>query len=254
MLKKWKYYFFITVLGASYAFFIFIIRGDYKSLQQQFSKVPLLSSLIYERNRTSYKGKIKRLRHISPSFEGLSQSLLSPKKGNPRQYDDYVKFYKNVLALFPDTKQANALLGFCAYYSDNHDEAITYFLESANNPPITFWPYYNLGVIYFESGDYEQALRFLAKARRADANITYNTVVQSKLYNQIFWPKKIGESPFFKESLQKRYRTSAILLAESLQRMGREKEAEVLLKNVAETYKIHLPINLNREDYLVRIF
>jgi tetratricopeptide (TPR) repeat protein len=78
--------------------------------------------------------------------------------------------------------------------------------------PFFFWPYYNLGVIYFQMGDYVSSAKILSKALSLKKEITLEILYQSPFYRQIW--RKIPDPPqTLENNLDQGRQDAALLLA-----------------------------------------
>ena len=94
--------------------------------------------------------------------------------------------------------EAYVLLGFCYYHDGRMDEAITAYQRASQLNPAFFWPYYNLGVIYFNQKNYTAAAPYFKQAAATDPRETLREIFTSHIYMEIL---NLGKE--MREAIQK---------------------------------------------------
>ena len=143
------------------------------------------------------QAKIKTLNHIMPvSFNHLleiGQSVNKISSGSADKKDEkvhfrlkeYERYYRAVTHYMPQYGEAHGMYGFCAYYLGKERSAIASYKRAIALTPDFFYFNNNLGIIYFQKGDYERAVEMFKKAIRTSPEKTLKTVLASKIYRQI---------------------------------------------------------------------
>jgi len=88
---------------------------------------------------------------------------------------------------------AYGMLGFCYYHLGKHKEAVSFYRKALEINPYFFWFHYNLGVVYFKKGQYEQAAVSFKKAQ--------DTVPKHNL--KFIRASKVIYVPIVRENLEK---------------------------------------------------
>ncbi len=103
-----------------------------------------------------------------------------------------ISYYeKNNMVLKPTAlSRAYAMIAMCDYYLDNTDEAIVYLKKAIELEPREFWLNYNLGLVYFQRGQYTVAIGYFAKS----ALVTQKDFQESMQLDYIhLWPRRLAE-------------------------------------------------------------
>ncbi len=144
---------------------------------------PLKRHMIFERDKAIVKAKSITLNQTLPSFQDLVKFI---KRDQGSFLDErYIQYYEKVTNFFPQIAEAEGLLGFCYYHNGNLDQAILHFQKAIDLNPRFFWHYYNLGVIYSQSGRYQLANELLKRAVALRPEETIKALYRSKIYQQI---------------------------------------------------------------------
>ena len=98
---------------AAASFFVLTIRGDFPQLRARLAKVPILQSLISQRDQISAYSKLSTLDYSIPIFDALIETLEKPGTFNARRlrgYNGYIDYYEKVVELFPAMAEGYGLL------------------------------------------------------------------------------------------------------------------------------------------------
>jgi len=77
---------------------------------------------------------------------------------------DTIRYYRNIIALIPDSSIARSILGFCYYQAKEYDHAIASYKKAIGFDSDYCALYFNLGSIYYELKDYPEAIFYFKKA------------------------------------------------------------------------------------------
>ncbi len=99
--------------------------------------------------------------------------------------DSYPAYFKLVAQYQPQLAEGHALLGYCLYRSGHMEEAIASYEKAIALNPHYFWSWYDLGLIYYQLGDFDKAAVFLQQALKAPPEATLQALTASKLYSDI---------------------------------------------------------------------
>ncbi len=102
------------------------------------------------------------------AFRRAEQDVILQAQGKDVMKDfvlyDAIRYYKNIIALIPDSSIAHSLLGFCYYQAKEYDLAIESYKKAIALEDAYLGLHYNLGVIYFDIKDYPKAIQSFQKA------------------------------------------------------------------------------------------
>ncbi|MBF0505035.1 MAG: tetratricopeptide repeat protein [Candidatus Omnitrophica bacterium] len=134
------------------------------------------------------KLKIKTLNTTLPSASVLKEFVYHPAgmdQGNMRDMFVYYHFLCDYMGSNTYEKPAACgIVGYAYYYLGDEKKAIDYFLMATKLFDHSFWPYYDLGVIYFNKERYDQAMKYFALARDAYP-YTIGFFLRTMTYQQI---------------------------------------------------------------------
>ena len=89
-------------------------------------------------------------------------------------YDAAIEYYRNALALNPNSAQILNNLGYSEYLSGNWDAAMMHYVQSVNADPDFDRAWYNIGLMYTRRGNYDDA--FMAFRNVLDTPQAYNDI------------------------------------------------------------------------------
>ncbi len=127
-----------------------------------------------------------------------------------------INYHKAVMHFYPVQKaEALGMLGFCYERLGKQSQSIEAYAQAIAANPDYFWPYYNLGVIYYRQGQYSKAADYFLQAIEREPVRTIVLLARSKVYNDVKLSKNNG--PYDYLAGLKEGRTEAyILLMDSL--------------------------------------
>ena len=100
------------------------------------------------------------------------------------------RYFEQVTRLMPGMADAWGMLGFCYFHLGQQDKAVETIKKAiAINP--NFWGfYYNLGVIYLQQNNFEQAAENFQKALSTAPQLNALFIKSSKIYSDIIRQSK----------------------------------------------------------------
>jgi len=229
----------LTVLGACaiiLAGWHQLMPGGFKSF---WGKNPFVIELIREHDQVEQKSKIASVSiyyPYMPYFSGIVAGTEKPRKEWMNTYYSgqpfiFSLYYGKVTEMFPDNDAGHFLLGYCDYYSGDIDAARGQFERSMKINPYFFWTYYNLGVIYFEQGDFYKSAQVLSKAFAFKKEYTLEILRQGPFYGQI-WRNIANPPQVLGRNLDEGEEDAAFLLAVYLVKSGREDQALGMIRPI----------------------
>jgi tetratricopeptide (TPR) repeat protein len=166
-------------------------------------------SLLVQRREDRERAKLNSLNiHMPPDSQRLLEAMAGASNVELREY---VQYFKLVTEYMPQQADAYAMLGFCYAYQGQWAESEEALKKSLSLNPYSFWPYYNLGLLYGRTGHPKEAQIILAKALALPLEKTLGTITSSKIYRDII----VSSGKNFDDvvqSLQQGYQSAALLL------------------------------------------
>lgn len=155
----------------------------------------------YEKVRFGLKVRI--IENFMPSsFRYLTSIVKENATERSAELKEYIKFYEKVNQFFPNQVDTLSMLGFCYSKLGDTRRAVFYYNKAIQLDPQYFWPYYNLGLIYFKNRLFKEARAMFQQAILCDLNYALNFIHQSKVvYRSIAL-----DDPLFGQEAPKRLR------------------------------------------------
>lgn len=217
--------------------------GGFKTI---WGKNPLVVEMIKEHDQTEQKSKLASVSiyyPYLPYFAGIVAGMEIPRKewmdgyylGRPYIFSQY---YGKAVEMFPANDAGHFLLGYCEYYSGDINSARGQFEESLKINPYFFWSYYNLGVIYFQQGDFFKSAEALNKGLSVKKESTLEILRQGAFYGQI-WQYIANPQQIAARDLDEGQEDAALLLAAYLVKAGRRTEALEIIQSIGRKTAWH---------------
>ncbi|VAX37652.1 hypothetical protein MNBD_UNCLBAC01-1652 [hydrothermal vent metagenome] len=133
---------------------------------------------------------------------------------NKEKLQDYVFYYQKVAEYIPNRADAYGLLGYCYYHLGQKQKAISAYEHAIKINPQFFWFHYNLSMIYFKDGEYQQAYEILKKTIKTKPQAVMAYIQWSKrIYLPIVLKKVEGGEYSVEQELKGAYQQCYKLLA-----------------------------------------
>ena len=206
----------------------FVIRHDYVKVKDTLWSDMARMTKNVDPDKVKIKAMTTSLDTYRPdSFAILMKIIDVPSQDRAFALKEHVDYYEKIIRYRPYQLEAYVLLGFCYYYEGRSDEAIAVFQRAAQLNPAFFWPYYNLGAIYFNQRDYTAAVQYFKRAVLTDPLETLKTVSRSHIYMEIL-SREEEVRDHVATSLAGHYQRAyeALLLSERYQKHGLNSAAE----------------------------
>jgi len=176
------------------------------------------------------------LSRLQPPYDYLNHFAAGKAPFDRKQLQNYRLFFRQLLHILSDRPDGDGMLGFCEYSLGNSDKAIASYKKASDGAPYFIWFNYNLGILYFQKHDYEQAAKYLNRAVRSNPDVVLKFVLASKLYMDA-----ITTSPdlnqHLAENLNAGYRDSYKMLVLSYFHLKRYNEL-IVMADVAVNQKL----------------
>jgi tetratricopeptide (TPR) repeat protein len=131
--------------------------------------------------------RTKALNAVHPkAFNGLIAAVEHAKPLSPKELRAYQDYFAELAKHSPDRADALAMQGFCAFHLNKEAKAVEFYQKAAGLVPGFYGFRYNLAVIYFKTGRFEDASRELQQALASDPKESLMYILsQSKIYGLI---------------------------------------------------------------------
>jgi tetratricopeptide (TPR) repeat protein len=139
---------------------------------------PIKKYILETQQITASKAKSQVLGYQTPNFKLLAQDLLNAHVFKPEEMDTYINgrhylsFYKKGSELFPELFEMPYMLGVCYFWQGDLPSAERSLRQSLQINPVFFWAYYNLGLLYLKSGQFDAAIALFSRAREIPPPLT----------------------------------------------------------------------------------
>ncbi len=192
--------------------------------------------IVREQERVDDKSKIMAMGYYRPNFAYFAGIVAGTERpsaelmrgyhfGKPYIFDDY---YGMVTENFPNQDAGHALAAFTAYYKGELAKARLHYERAIEINPHFFWPYYNLGVIYYEQKEYAKAANVLTKSLVLNQGMSLGILHEDPFYRQILKsvpdPQRVVE-----EDLSQGMVDAALLLAVCYLKAGAREQARTIV-------------------------
>ncbi len=181
-----------------------------------FAILLILSLKFVDYKSIYYRVRLKVLNRLRP--ESITYLVNFSKNPTQRPKDEalekYRFYYKNVYDLMPDRIDALGLYGYCSYYLEDEKNAIASYQKALEVNPHFMWFYHNLGTIYFQKEDYQNAIKVLSEGiTKRPENVMRVISLSQRIYLPILLANKseLNESAI-KNQIKKGYRNSYMML------------------------------------------
>jgi len=157
---------------------------------------------------------------LTPPIDYFSEFV--DTKGN---YDRFklmncIYYHQAVIKYFPYQKsEAEGMLGFCYERQGQKQKAIEAYQKAIDFNHDYFWPYYNLGVIFYNEGKNSKALGYFQQAIEQSSFKTVYLLSKSKIYNDVKLSHNNGSYNVVQSLKQARLET-LVLMMDLLNKMG----------------------------------
>jgi len=203
----------LIMVGLIFALKYFIVR-DFNKLQKILPSKFSASFLVVDQSKVAIKAKIKTLNRQMPSFAYLLEVYRNDEDFNESQFDKYINYYQKVTEYMPHLPDAWGILGFSYhYYPQRVDQAIEAYEKAIALNPNFFWFYHNIGILYYQNGDYDKAIIAFEKAINQDLQNSINFIVSSKyVYRPLIMNLSANVNILMKTQLEAGYKNCIKLL------------------------------------------
>lgn len=164
---------------------LFFIVRDFSGLRRTISAGFLIQGLKVERQKVKTKAMMITINHYRPDLEHWKEIFDAQRPPEPRFLKDNVQYYQTILDYIGDIPDARHALAVSHYFLGDKDRALEYEQKSADLEPHFFWPWHNLGVMYYEKGQYFKSAEAFRRALNAPPAGVARILRSSKIYSEI---------------------------------------------------------------------
>lgn len=142
----------------------------------------------------------------TPSMKPLAETLVAANPPEAHLLVEDLRYFQKIARTSPDRADAHAVAGYCLYYLNQRPRAVNELKRAAKLHPQFFWFYYNLGMAYYEMGDFSEAIAAFENAIEVRPETALLYISTSPIYQDILQSLPAGSySPI--TALRQGYRT-----------------------------------------------
>jgi tetratricopeptide (TPR) repeat protein len=114
------------------------------------------------------------------SLNKLAQLTLSGRPVTASELSGFNRYFAMVVKLYPTRADAHGLLGYTEFHGGDLDSAQQSYERSVYLQPGFFWTNFNLGVVYFQQGDFVRSSQLLVRALACDTAEALAFILESR--------------------------------------------------------------------------
>jgi tetratricopeptide (TPR) repeat protein len=159
-----------------------IIKNFSQSMLAVYLAAVGLGLLFVDYKEVRWHSHAATLSRLQPPYGYLTQFADGKVPFDRKQLQTYRLFFSQLLRVLLPRPDGYGMLAFCEYHLGNTANAIENYKKAVEYAPYFIWFNYDLGVIYFQKHDYEQAAKYLSEAVRSNADVVLRFMLASKVY------------------------------------------------------------------------
>ena len=136
----------------------------------------------------------------------------------------FLSYFQSMIHREDTRIDAYAMMGFCYYHLGQKDKALAAYQEAVNLRPDFLWFQYDLGVIYLEQNQYQQAEQAFQKAFLTRQQYNLDFLKNSKIFASIHLSADI-RGPSFVKRLRDGYGLSFYFASICEEKMGNTRDS-----------------------------
>lgn len=136
----------------------------------------------------------------------------------------YLGYFETVARKVVSQPDTHAMIGFCYYHLGKKEKAITAYQKAVSFNANFLWFQYNLGIIYFEQGQYKEAVHSFKKILERSPEDQAHFLRNCPLFSYILY-KSGTLNPPLPERLKRGYGLSSYFAALCLDKLGKPAQA-----------------------------
>jgi len=217
------------------------------------ARIVIIPHIMQQRKKVQHKARMMTLNHRMPDFQGLIQFMNNPSLKKAEDLLPYQKYYEAVVDSFPTLADAYLAYGYCTYYQSDLETTLRSFNKAHQISQSSFFPLFNLGVIFYHEGRYAEAAYVLNQAVSTDVKANLLLMFSSKVITQILSASQLSKEQMAR-NLMTHYGQAYYLLADSLQKEGKPVIAQKMMSQAKIILKRQQAEILDPQDIILKIF
>ncbi len=148
--------------------------------------IAIIAVMLVDFKAAASRVKIRRLNDARPEMSSLVSFGKGEIPSDKLNWKPYLNYFSLVVRDMPAEATTKMFLGVSQYYSgDPHKTAWGYIQYAAEENPLVFWSLYNAGLLAFERGNMDLALRYLDRALLIPSDRAAAAIQGSIAYRQV---------------------------------------------------------------------
>lgn len=176
------------------------------------------------------------MNRLTPPIDYFKEFVDPHKHFDEFKLHQCVDYHQKVVEFYDfERSGAYAMMGFCEGLLGETNKATTAFKSSTDINPNNFWPYYDIGILNYQKGNYAEAIKYFQIALTKEIKLNVLVLFSSKVYADVRLSDPRGAEYNFLEALKEGRLNAYIFLMESLaKRQQYEQLFEVALLGLKE--------------------
>jgi len=203
---------------------------------------PLSAHIKYQRQLVEAKSKFMTIEYNRPYFPYFASIVAGrsvPEGDLMEGYHfgtsyNFNYYFSMAIDFFPGDDAAQSLLGYGLYYQGNLENAKDHYEKALKINPDFWWHNYNLAVIYFNKGDFNNSGLLLTKALSLDHQGSLKYIQNSFFYRRI-WQFIQDPGVVLANNLNQATENALLMLTVCYLRMNERSQARQLVQQVIAT-------------------
>ncbi|MBL8012990.1 MAG: tetratricopeptide repeat protein [Candidatus Omnitrophica bacterium] len=143
--------------------------------------------------------KLKTLNYYMPDIEDLRMFTKKPSEMDREQLKKILVYYKNTChftANDPEEPAPCSIAAYGYYYLGNTRQALNYYQRALKGNQYFFWTYFNMGAIYYNEGNYEQAAQEFKHALELTPEKSLMFLFLTKTYKDLAFTLRLAKEEY----------------------------------------------------------
>lgn len=211
------------------------LRNHYAQLGAFFTENPIAANLKEQQTKVKNKAMMITINHYRPDLALWKDHIVDGKPLPKNFLNDSVRYYEMISSYVPQIAEPQYFLGLCHFWLGDTAKGIATQEKAVMLEPRFFWSWYNLGVMYYQRGDFAKSGQAFRRALSASPQATVNIMANSRIYGEVL--RSAGSlQKIAGPHLQQGYADAARMLEASLRRLRGQ------------------PAGINEKDIVLKVF
>ncbi len=180
-----KTFFKVLITLALIGTLAFLITKDFLKIKSAFTANALWHSLGAQREKVKNKAILITINHYRPDLSQWTNFFVNNTLPDKSFLNDSVRYYEMIRDYAPQMAETYYLLGLCHYFLGDNQEALANEQKATALEPHFFWAWYNLGLMYYRAGLFEQSAKSFQMALNVRPAATIKVVQSSRIFTEI---------------------------------------------------------------------